>query len=155
MPSLVQRLAAARRQVMRSGPGPASSWARKRSWRRPKTYYAWPKRPRNTSTVDSTTQEVRYLMPKPAVIFGRPETYVGPSRVPKPQQGETACLVRSYFKMKGLGINYRDGSDVLYRSGARSVWRTQHGLYAVFPSEASVPVLDSRMRRAYFSPYRL
>ena len=80
---------------------------------------------------DNSTQEVRFLMPKPPVIVGRPETYVGPLRVPKPQQGESGCRNRSYFKMKGLGVSYAEGSDVLYRSGASNVWRTQHGLYAV------------------------
>ena len=155
MPSLAQRFAAARFQVMRSGPGPYSAWARSRRGRGPRTYYARPQRFRNMSTVDTTTQEVRSLMPKPPVIFGRPETYLGPSRVPKAQEGESTCSVRSYFKMKGLGVSYRSGSDVLYRSGASSVWRTPHGLYAVFPSEASIPVLDARMRRAYFTPYRL
>lgn len=98
-----------------------------------------------------------YEMPKPAVIIGRPETYIGPSKVPPPQPGETSATKRRYWKMKGIGVSFAQGSAVLYRNGADHVWRNYdtHALEASFPSPAAVVVLDRRMAQAGFRPYQM
>lgn len=97
------------------------------------------------------------LMPRPPVIIGRPDTYIGPSRVPAPQEGEVSVTKRRYWKMRGIGVSFAEGSAVLYRSGADHVWRNYdtHALEASFPSPAAQGVLDRRMLQAGFRPYQL
>lgn len=98
-----------------------------------------------------------YEMRKPPEIVGRPETYLGPSKVPQAQEGESTVTKRRYWKQKGIGVSFSEGSAVLYRSGADHVWRNYntHALEASFPSPAAASVLDWRMRRAGFLPYQL
>lgn len=150
MPSLAQRLAAARQRVMRSGPGPASSWARKRAGKR-RTYYARPIRPRNRSQLVPAGTDLTnaFVMPKPPVVVG--------SRywLPKAQDGETSFTQRRYYKPKGLGNYWRDGSNLLYQQGARVVYfdRNPKSLIAFFPSPVSSVVVDHRLRNAGFFPF--
>lgn len=150
MPSLAERLRRARFRTMRYGPGPASAWAH-RHYRPQRTLYAWPRRPRNDSQlvpagIDLTNASI---MAKPPIVVG--------SRywLPKPQEGETSFTQRRYYKGKGIGARWREGSDLLYQSGARIVYMDNdpRSLIAMFPQPVSTVVIDQRLRRSGFFPF--
>lgn len=148
MPSLAERLRRARERTMRYGPGPASSWARKH-YRPKRTLYGQPKRPRNDSVlvpagIDLTNANI---MAKPPIVVG--SSYW----LPKPQEGEDTFTQRRYYKGKGLGAFWREGSDLLYQSGARIVYMDNDkpkSLIAIFPRPVPTGVIDRRLRRSGF-----